>query len=31
MVDWMEGERMTSSGLECETCFVHFKGIKGAK
>jgi len=21
---------MNSSGLECETCLVHFKGIKGA-
>jgi len=20
---------MNSSGLECETCLVHFKGIKG--
>jgi len=22
-------ERMNSSGLECEACLVHFKGIKG--
>jgi len=25
----MERERMTSSGLECEVCIVHFKWIKG--
>jgi len=29
MVDWMERERMTLSGLECGACLVHFKGIKG--
>jgi len=28
-VDWMERERMTSSGLQCEVCVVHFKWIKG--
>jgi len=27
-VDWRESERMNSSGLECEVCLVHFKGIK---
>jgi len=26
----VEGEdRMNSSGLKCEACLVHFKGIKG--
>jgi len=29
IVDWRERDRMNSSGLECETCLVHFKGIKG--
>jgi len=24
----MERERMTSGGLECGACLVHFKGIK---
>jgi len=28
-VDWRERERMISSGLECEACLVHIKGIKG--
>jgi len=28
-VDRRERERMNSSGLECEGCLVHFKGIKG--
>jgi len=28
-VDWMERESMTSSGLQCEVCVVHFKWIKG--
>jgi len=28
-VDWRERERMDLSGLECEVCLVHFKGIKG--
>jgi len=23
-VDWMERERITSSGLQCEVCVVHF-------
>jgi len=27
-VDWREREMMNSSGLECETCLFHFKGIK---
>jgi len=27
-VDWRESERMNSSGLECEACLVHSKGIK---
>jgi len=22
---------MNSSGLECETCLIHFKGIKGER
>jgi len=25
----MEREKMTSSGLQCEICVVHFKWIKG--
>jgi len=25
MVDWIERERMTSSGLQSEVCVVHFK------
>ena len=29
MVGRMKRERMTSSGLQCEVCVVHFKGIKG--
>jgi len=28
-VDRRARERMNSSGLECETSLVHFKGIKG--
>jgi len=28
-VDCKMRESMNSSGLECETCLVHFKGIKG--
>jgi len=28
-VHWRERERMNSSGLECEACLVHLKGIKG--
>jgi len=28
-VDWREREMINSSGLECEACLVHFKGIKG--
>jgi len=28
IVDRMERERMTSSGLECEAYIVHFKEIK---
>jgi len=29
IVDWRERDKMNSSGLECESCLVHFKGIKG--
>jgi len=29
IVDWRERDRMNSSGLGCEACLVHFKGIKG--
>jgi len=29
MVDQMRRERMTSSGLYCEVCVIHFKWIKG--
>jgi len=29
IVDWRERDRMNPSGLECESCLVHFKGIKG--
>jgi len=29
IVDWRERDRLNSGGLECETCLVHFKGIKG--
>jgi len=29
IVDWRERDRMNSSGLECEACLLHFKGIKG--
>jgi len=25
----MERDMINSSGLECEACLVHFKGIKG--
>jgi len=28
-VDCRMRESMNSSGLECEACLVHFKGIKG--
>jgi len=28
-VHWKERENMNSSGLECEACLVHFKGING--
>jgi len=27
LIGWRE--MMNSSGLECEACLVHFKGIKG--
>jgi len=27
----MERERLTSSGLECGACLVHFNGIKGER
>jgi len=29
IVDWRERNTMNSSGLVCEACLVHFKGIKG--
>jgi len=29
IVDWRERDNMNLSGLECEACLVHFKGIKG--
>jgi len=29
IVDWRKRDRMNLSGLECEACLVHFKGIKG--
>jgi len=28
-VDWKKRENMNSSGLECEACLVHLKGING--
>jgi len=27
-MDWRVREMMNSSGLECEACLVHFKGLK---
>jgi len=30
-VDCRERERINSSGLECESCVVHFNGIKGER
>jgi len=30
-VDGKEKEMMNSSGLECEACLFHFKGIKGER
>jgi len=29
IVDWMERDRINSSGLVCEAYLVHFKGING--
>jgi len=29
IIDWRERDMISSSGLECEACLVHFKGIKG--
>jgi len=29
IIYWRERDKMNSSGLECEACLLHFKGVKG--